>query len=307
MLTNRTPLRLGRRGIRESGVDRAVSIVVAALSIFVFLSVVYPLYFVIIASFSDSDMVNQGLVIWRPMGISFYGYGKIMEDTRIWTGYLNTLIYTVGGTAVNMIATVTAAYALSRREFVPRRVINALFVFTMFFSGGLVPTYMLISKMGLVNKRIVMMIPFCVNVFNLIIVRTFFENSVPGELYEASILDGCSHFQYFFRVVLPLSKAVLSVVMLYYMVGHWNDFFNALLYLNNKTLVPLQIVLRDILLSNQVFLSGASGGTGMAYAQRFADQVKYGVIIVSTLPILVVYPFIQKYFEKGVMIGALKG
>lgn len=307
MLAKNTQLPAFKRGLRESGIDRLVSIVVATLSIFVFLSVLYPLYFVIIASFSDSDLVNQGKVLLYPMGFSTYGYGKIMEDTRIWNGYLNTIIYTVGGTAVNMIATVTAAYALSRKEFSPRRAINALFVFTMFFSGGLVPTYMLINKMDLINNRLVMMIPFCVNVFNLIIVRTFFENSVPAELYEASILDGCSHFQYFFRVVLPLSKAVLSVVTLYYMVGHWNDFFNALLYLNDKTLVPLQIVLRDILLSNQVFLSGATGGTGLSYAQRYADQVKYGVIIVSTLPILMVYPFIQKYFEKGVMIGALKG
>lgn len=307
MFLNNVPLRIHRKGPRESGVDRIVSVLVAVLSVLVFLGVAYPLYFVIIASFSDSDLVNQGKVLLYPMGFSTYGYGKIMEDTRIWTGYMNTIIYTVGGTAINMIATVTAAYTLSRREFMARRVINALFVFTMFFSGGLVPTYMLINKLDLINDRMVMMIPFCVNVFNLIIVRTFFENSIPGDLYEASILDGCSHFQFFFRVVLPLSKAVLSVVTLYYMVGHWNDFFNALLYLNDKTLVPLQIVLRDILLSNQVFLSGATGGTGLSYAQRYADQVKYGVIIVSTLPILMVYPFIQKYFEKGVMIGALKG
>ncbi len=307
-MLQKTPVaRVKRSGLRESGVDRAINILVTVLSVLVFLSIIYPLFFIIIASFSDSDLVNQGKVLLYPMGFSTYGYGKILEDTRIWTGYLNTLIYTAGGTIINIAATVTAAYTLSRREFKARRVINALFVFTMFFNGGLVPTYMLINKMGLINNRLVMMIPFCVNVFNLIIVRTFFENSIPAELYEASILDGSSHFQYFFLVVLPLSKAVLSVVTLYYMVGHWNDFFNALLYLNNKTLVPLQIVLRDILLSNQVFLSGATGGTGLSYAQRYADQVKYGVIIVSTLPILMVYPFIQKYFEKGVMIGALKG
>ena len=203
--------------VRETGVDRLVAVMVTILSAFVLLVVLYPLYFVIIASFSDSDLVNQGKVLLYPMGFSTYGYGKILEDTRIWTGYINTLIYTVGGTAINIAATVTAAYALSRREFKARRVINALFVFTMFFNGGLVPTYMLINKMGLINNRLVMMIPFCVNVFNLIIVRTFFENSIPADLYEASILDGCSHFKYFVRVVLPLSKAVLSVVTLYYM------------------------------------------------------------------------------------------
>ena len=206
-----------------------------------------------------------------------------------------------------MLFTVSAAYSLSRKEFKARRIINAAFVFTMFFNGGMVPTYMLINQLGLINNRLVMMLPFCVNIFNLIIVRTFFQTTIPESLYEASILDGCNHFQYLIHVVLPLSKAVLSVVSLYYMVGHWNDFFNALLYFTDKSLQPLQIVLRDILLSNQVFTQGASGGTGMSYAQRYADQVKYGVIIVSTLPILCVYPFIQKYFAQGVMIGAIKG
>jgi putative aldouronate transport system permease protein len=300
---------LGRRknALRESGLDKVISIMVGILCVLVFLMVVYPLFFIIIASFSDSDLVNMGKVLLYPKGFSVYGYGKIIEDTRIWTGYVNTIIYTVGGTAINMIFTVTCAYTLSRHEFRARRVLNALFVFTMFFGGGMVPTYMLISKLGLINKRLVMMIPFCVNIFNMIIIRTFFENSIPRDIYEASTLDGCSHFQFLGYVVLPLSKAVLSVVMLYYMVGHWNDFFNALLYLNQDQYTPLQIVLRDILLSNQVFLTGATGGTGLAYAQRYADQVKYGIIIVSTLPILCVYPFVQKYFEKGVMIGAVKG
>ncbi len=292
--------------LRETGFDRLLGIAVNLLCFLILLGVIYPLYFVIIASFSDSDMVNMGKVLLYPRGFSTYGYGEIMKDQRIWSGYGNTLIYTIGGTAINMVFTAMAAYALSRKEFVARRVVNALFVFTMFFGGGMVPTYMLISKLGLVNNRLVMMLPFCVNVFNMIIVRTAFE-AIPPDLYEASALDGCSHASYFLRIVLPLSKAVLSVVMLYYMVGHWNDFFSALLYLNKPGLSPLQVVLRDILLSNQVFTQGASAGTGTSYAQRYADQVKYGVIIVSTLPILMIYPFIQKYFEKGVMIGAVKG
>lgn len=292
--------------LRETRFDRGVNLVVHIFCILILLVILYPMYFIVIASFSDSDMVNTGQVILYPKGFSTYGYEKIWEDHRIWTGYMNTLIYTIGGTLINMAATATAAYTLSRREFVARRFINGAFVFTMFFSGGMVPTYMLISKLGLINNRLVMMLPFCVNVFNLIILRTSFE-ALPKDLYEASALDGCSHFQYFTRIGLPLTRATLSVITLYYMVAHWNDFFNALLYLNKSGLAPLQMVLRDILLSNQVFTQGSSAGTGSSYAQRYADQVKYVVIIVSTVPIIVIYPFVQKYFEKGVMVGAIKG
>lgn len=278
------------------------------ISIFVFIIVAYPLYFIVIASFSDSTLVNQGKVILYPKGFSTYGYSKIFEDTRILTGYKNTLIYTLGGIAVNLLFTLPAAYVLSCKQFRARKFIMGAFVFTMFFNGGLIPTYMLIKELHLIDNRLVMIIPFCVNVYNLIITRTFFEHTIPDELYEAAILDGCTHFRYFNTIVVPLSKAVISVIFLYYMVGHWNDFFNALLYLNKDDKQPLQIVLRNILLSNQVFMEGAGmGGEAGGYAQRYADQVKYGVIIVSTLPILCLYPFIQKYFEEGIMIGAIKG
>jgi putative aldouronate transport system permease protein len=223
-------------------------------------------------------------------------------------GYKNTIIYTVLGTVLNLLLTLPAAYVLSRHEFKARRILMFVFVVTMFFNGGLIPTYLLMKELNLTNNMWVFIIPFSVNVFNLIIVRTFFESSIPKELFEAAQMDGCSHFQFFGKVVLPLSKAVISVVGLYYLVGHWNDFFTGLIYIRDYSLQPLQIVLRDILLSNQVFAEGAgSGGAAGGYAQRYADQIKYGVIIVSTLPILIVYPFIQKYFEKGVMIGSVKG
>ena len=302
-------VRIQKRVSAHTLSDRLFDIFIALSCVIVFLIVVYPLYFIVIASFSNSTMVNQGQVILWPKGFSLYGYQQIFKDARIWTGYLNTIIYTVGGTAINLIFTLPAAYALSRREFRARGVIMALFVFTMFFNGGMVPTYMLMKNLHLIDSMWVMIIPFSVNVYNLIITRTFFENSIPNELYEAAELDGCSHFRFFTTIVLPLSKAVVSVIFLYYMVAHWNDFFNALLYLNKDNMQPLQIVLRNILLSNQVFAQGAgSAGAGAgSYAQQFADQVKYGVIIVSTLPILCIYPFIQKYFEKGVMIGAVKG
>lgn len=283
-------------------------VITVVLCVLIFIIVLYPIYFIIIASFSNSTLVAQGKVLFIPKGVSLYGYQEIFGDDRIWTGYKNTLIYSFGGTAINLLLTLPAAYVLSRKDFKPRKVIMALFVFTMFFSGGLVPTFILIKDLHLVDTVWVMMIPFCVNVFNLIICRTFFETSIPDSLYEAAVLDGCSHFRYFSGIVLPLSKAVVSVIFLYYLVGHWNDFFNPLIYLNKDSLRPLQIVLRSILLSNQALQEGSGGGAGAgSYAQQYADQVKYGTIIVSTLPMLVIYPFIQKYFEKGVMIGAVKG
>lgn len=290
--------------------DILFRLVVAIITIGAFISVLYPLYFVVIASFSNSTLVNQGKVIFWPKDVSLYGYQQIFKKAEIWVGYKNTILYSFFGTLVNLAVTLPAAYAVSRKDFRARGIIMKLFVITMYFNGGLIPTYMLIKELHLLNNPMVMIVMGAVNVYNLIITRTFFENSIPDELYEAATLDGCSHFRYFTTVVLPLSKAVISVIMLYYMVGHWNEFFSALLYLNSDDYQPLQIVLRNILLLNQAMAgtTGASAGAGAgAYAQQFADQIKFGVIIVSTLPVLCIYPFIQKYFEKGVMIGAVKG
>lgn len=286
--------------------DRIFGAVVILLSIAIFIIVAYPLWFVVIASISNSNLVNLGKVTFWPKDIRLYGYQQIMEDTRIWKGYLNTIIYVVGGTALNMAVTMPAAYALSRPDFKARGKVMFYFVFTMFFSGGLVPLYMTISSLNLISTRTILIIIVAVNTYNLIIARTFIENSIPNDLYEAAVLDGCSHFTYFWKVVLPLSKAVISVLILYYAVFHWNDYFNALMFNSNANYEPLQSVLRRILLLNEAF-AGGSGGVQGGYAQSSADQIKYAVIIVSTLPILCVYPFIQKYFEKGVMIGAVKG
>ncbi|QYR23955.1 carbohydrate ABC transporter permease [Paenibacillus sp. sptzw28] len=284
------------------------SIFMFVVCTFMFLIVAYPLYFIIIASISDSQLVSTGKVFLIPKGISLFGYKEIFQDPRIWTGYRNTMTYTILGTFVNLLFTLPAAYVLSRREFRARRFIMFFFVVTLFFNGGLIPTYLLMKGLHLTNTIGVFIFPFAVNVFYLIIARTFFETSLPSELYEAAAIDGCSHFKFFIQVAMPLSKALISVIGLYYLVGHWNDFFTALIYIRSNELQPLQIILRDILLSNQVFASGAGvGGDAGGYAQRYADQIKYGVIIVSTLPILVLYPFLQKYFEKGVMIGSVKG
>ena len=289
-----------------SAADRIFGVVVLLLSIVIFLIILYPLWFVVIASISNSNLVNLGKVTFLPKDIRFYGFQQIMEDARIWKGYLNTLIYVVAGTTLNMVVTMPAAYALSRRRFKARNKVMFYFVFTMFFSGGLVPTYMTISALHLISTKTILILFVAVNTYNLIIARTFIENSIPEDPYEAAVLDGCSHFAYFTKVVIPLSKAVNSVLILYYAVFHWNDYFNALVYNSKQENAPLQIVLREILLLNQAFSSG-SGGVQGGYGQSSADQVKYAVIIVSTLPILCVYPFVQKYFEKGVMIGAVKG
>lgn len=293
---------------RISGGELAFRLVLFVSCVAIFLLIAYPLYFIVIASISDSTLVSTGRVLLFPKGVSFFGYSQIFQDERIWMGYRNTLFYTSAGTLVNLLVTLPAAYALSRQQFKPRRVLMFVFVFTMFFNGGLIPTYLLIRDLGMTNTPWVFIVPFSVNVFYLIIARTFFENTLPKELYEAAAMDGCSHVTYFIKVALPLSKAMISVIGLYYLVGHWNNFFTALIYIRDNNLQPLQIILRDILLSNQVFSEGAgAGGASGGYAQRYADQIKYGVIIVSTLPVLVLYPFLQKYFEKGVMIGSVKG
>ncbi|WP_342757661.1 carbohydrate ABC transporter permease [Kineothrix sedimenti] len=290
----------------KSPADKIFGAAVIALSIIIFMIILYPLWFVVIASISNSNLVNLGKVTFLPKDIRLYGYEQIMEDVRIWKGYANTILYVTAGTVLNLAITMPAAYALSRPDFKARGKVMFYFVFTMFFSGGLVPLYMTVSSLSLISTKTILIIMVAINTYNLIIARTFIENSIPHDLYEAAVLDGCSHFTYFWKVVIPLSKAVIAVLILYYAVFHWNDYFNPLVFNSNKNNEPLQIVLRRILLLNEAFSSG-SGGVQGGYAQSSADQVKYAVIIVSTLPILCVYPFVQKYFEKGVMIGAVKG
>ena len=296
-----------RNRIRDrDAADIIFHILVVVLSILCFLIIVYPLWFVVIASISNSDLVNQGKVVLWPVDIRFYGFEQIFQDSRILIGYRNTILYVVGGTLLNMIVTMPAAYALSRPDFRLRNPIMLYFVFTMYFSGGLVPTYMQINRLGLINTPWILLVMVLINTYNLIIARTFIQNTIPNDLYESATLDGANHFRIFWSIVLPLSKAIISVEILYYAVFHWTDYFNALMYTSNTDIQPLQMVLRRILLQNEAFANG-NGGVQGGYAQSSADQVKYAVMIVSTVPILLVYPFIQKYFEKGVMIGAVKG
>lgn len=293
------------RRLRQRPGDLAIDIVIGIIIVAIVVVVIYPVWFIVIASASDPTLVSTGKVTVVPRGITLGGYRQILEDSRIWIGYRNTLVYSVLGTALNLVVTLPAAFALSRREFRPRRLIMLVMAFTMFFGGGLIPSYLLIKQLGLLNTMWVFILPGAFSVFNMIIARSFFENSIPEELRDAAQVDGLSYIGFFVRVVLPLSGAIIAVIGLYYFVGHWNDYFTGLIYVHSQELQPLQNILQMILLANQT-QAGAAGMSSLD-AQNFADQIKFGVIIVSTVPLLVLYPFLQKYFNKGVMIGAVKG
>jgi putative aldouronate transport system permease protein len=285
--------------------ERIFSLFIATYVLVCFLLVSYPLYFILIASFSDPTAVAAGTVWFYPKGFSLEGYRTILEYEKIWVGYRNTVFYTVFGTLISLVVTLPAGYALSRKDFLPRRMLIFLFTFTMFFSGGLIPTYILISKLNLNNTIWVMLIPFSLNVYNLIIVRSFFEHSIPLELQEAAILDGCGDGRFFFSIVLPLSKAIIAVIALCYAVATWNNYFRPMIYIKSNSIQVLQVFLRDILIQNQMLETMSS--ESLNTVQNLADVIKYGVIIVSALPMIIVYPFVQRFFVKGVMIGAVKG
>jgi len=292
--------------IQNNRSDRVFNLFCNSLLLIALLVVAYPLYFVIIASFSDPSQVSLGQVWLIPKGFTLAGYAHIMEQGQLWRGYLNTFLYTVVGTLINVSLTLLAAYALSRRDLVGRNLFMYLISFTMFFSGGLIPSYLLVKGIGLYNSFWVMVIPGAVSAWNLIIARTFFQTSIPNELWEAGVMDGCSNAKFFFRIVLPLSQSISAVMILFYAVAHWNEFFNGLIYLRDSAKYPLQLVLRGILI--QTNLSGEAPSDSSAEQKALlANQMRYGIIIVASLPVLILYPFVQKYFVKGVMLGAIKG
>ena len=278
-----------RNRISRSYSDRIFDIVNLFVMLVLLVVFVWPLWFVVIASFSDPNEVWMGHVVLWPKGF--------------------TLFYTVVGTLVNLVMTVCGAYPLSRKDFMPRHFFMFLFMLTMYFGGGLIPTYLVVSGLGLVDTRWAMIIPGAVSIYNIIITRTYFMNSIPASLQEAATLDGANSFQYLMRVVLPLSKPIIAVIGLYYAVGHWNDFYTALIYLYKEDLMPLQSFLRDMLMSTKMTLNNLSGldTATVELKTHLAQTLKYSVIIVSTVPVLCIYPFIQKYFVKGVMVGSVKG
>ena len=286
--------------------DKTFDCLVTILVVLILISIFYPLYFVVIASISNPDLVSAGKVWFWPRGISFEGYEFILKDVRILRGYLNTIIYTGGGTLLALVLTIPAGYALSRKDLKGSKLIMLFFVFTMYFGGGLIPTYLVVKQLGLVDTRAVLIVLGSFSVFNLIITRSFYLNTMPRELQEAAEVDGCNIFQYFFYVVLPLSKSIISVIGLYYAVNHWNSFFNGLIYINNVKLYPLQLILRDILISGQTIDTSITDLEMIKRLEQISRTIKYGVIIVSSLPVLMLYPLVQKHFVKGVMIGSVK-
>lgn len=278
------------------------------------LIVSYPLIYVVSASFSDPTAVTRGELVLLPIGFNLDGYKNVLQYSDIWLGYGNTIFYTVVGTVINLIITLPCAYALSQKHVVGKNVIMIFFMITMYVSGGLIPSYLNVKALGLVNTRIYMLIHGGLSVYNMIVARTFFASSIPGEIIESAKIDGCNDFKAFSKIVMPLSKAIITVEMLYYGIARWNEYFNAMIYLDDREKFPLQLFLRDVLLKNKLAEEALNSGT-LSIAEmefyeelaRSADMVKYCIIIVSTLPMLIIYPRIQKYFEKGVMIGSVKG
>ena len=270
----------------------------------------YPVYFVVIASFSDPIYVNNGTFLIVPKGFTLRGYIEVFKDQRIWTGYGNTILYTVCGTILGTIVTVLAGYALSRKDLPGRNILMRLLVFTMYFSGGMIPFYLVVKGLGLVDTRLSMIILGSVSIYNVIVVRSFMASNIPDELMDAATIDGCGNGRFFAQIVVPLSKAVIAVIVLYIAVSRWNSYFNAMLFLSDSDKYPLQVVLRQILLAGEAMVNNTETMTDPTAAAALRDMamvVKYSVIVVATIPIICVYPFIQKYFVKGVMIGSVKG
>ncbi|KGP77383.1 MULTISPECIES: carbohydrate ABC transporter permease [unclassified Paenibacillus] len=280
-------------------------VVLYAFAVLFLIAIIYPIYFIVIASFSDPSSVANGQVWLFPKGFTLEGYKELLRHENIWIGYRNTILYTVVGTLLGLVVNISAAYALSRKDLVGRKFFSLFFIFTMFFSGGLIPTFLTIRDFHLYNTFLVMVLPFSVVVFDMIVARTFFQTSIPGDLWEAAQIDGCGNLRYFVLIVLPLSKAIIAVLGLWIAVGYWNSYFNALIYLKDPNLYPLQLILRNILITNQM-QSGMGTGEAAQVALRLANLMRYSVIIIATIPIMCVYPFIQKYFNQGVMIGAVK-
>lgn len=292
--------------IHRTNADKAFDTLDYILLTIAFLLVAYPLYFVVIASVSDPIAVYEGRVILYPIKPTLEGYRRILSYTSLFTGYKNTLVYTLVGTAINVTLTITAGYALSRKELVGRNVMMMGVMITMIVSGGMIPNYLLVRSLRLYNTMWALILPGAVSTWNLIVTRTFFQQTIPDELREAADLDGCSDTAFFLRVVLPLSASIIAVMVLFYAVSHWNSYFNALIYLSSTSKYPLQLVLRNILIVNTLDDMVNDVAT-QAAQQRMGDLIKYGMIIISSLPLLVLYPFLQKYFVQGVMIGAIKG
>lgn len=297
--------------INNCAQDKVFMTVLYVVLALVLIVVIYPLLFVLFASMSDPQYVNSGALLLYPKGFNLLGYQQVFRDQRILIGYGNTIYYTVFGTILAVAVNMMGGYALSRDDLPGRGIVMALFVFTMYFGGGMIPFYLIVRNLHLTNTRTILVLLGGTSVYNMIIARSFFISTIPRELQEAAEIDGCGTGRFFFSIVMPLSKAITAVIVLYCAVGQWNAYFNALIFISDRDKFPLQIFLREILLTAKTYESAdvlsTLSGDDLARMQRMSEVTKYGVIVVSTLPIIALYPFLQKYFVKGVMIGSLKG
>ncbi len=291
--------------LRDTTGDKVFYTINAIVLAILALIVLYPLYFIVIASISDPDAVLGGRVVLYPVDITMEGFAKIMERTDVWLGYRNTILYTALTVILSLIVTVPAGWALSRKTLPGKKAFMIYFIIPMFFGGGLIPFYNVMSSLRLVNTIWAIVLPSILSVWNLFMTKTFFESSIPNGLIEAAKIDGAGSFRIFGEIVLPLSKAIIAVMALYYAVGQWNSYFNAMIFLQNENLYPLQLVLKEILIASESTVGGS--GETILQQYRLANQLKYVSVIVSSVPVLLLYPFVQKYFAQGVMIGSLKG
>lgn len=293
---------------REDVIFDTVIFIILTLILFV---VAYPLYWVIISSFSDPTAVSAGKVLLRPIGFTLKGYAEVFKNSQVMRGFFNSIVITFVGVCVNLAVTLPTAYALSRDNFSGKKPITVFYMITMFFGGGMIPTYLVVKNMQLLNTIWALVLPGCLSVYNMIVARTFFKSNISEELYEAGEIDGCTQSRFFFQIALPLSKAIIAIMLLYYGVGHWNSYFSALLYISDQDKYPLQLVLRNILITNQTALSQtattAAARAALQEQQQLIDVMKYSLIIISSVPVLIMYPLVQKHFVKGVMIGSVKG
>lgn len=293
---------------REDVIFDTVIFIILTLILFV---VAYPLYWVIISSFSDPTAVSAGKVLLRPIGFTLKGYAEVFKNSQVMRGFFNSIVITFVGVCVNLAVTLPTAYALSRDNFSGKKPITIFYMITMFFGGGMIPTYLVVKNMQLLNTIWALVLPGCLSVYNMIVTRTFFKSNISEELYEAGEIDGCTQSRFFFQIALPLSKAIIAIMVLYYGVGHWNSYFSALLYISDQDKYPLQLVLRNILITNQTALSQtattAAARAALQEQQQLIDVMKYSLIIISSVPVLIMYPLVQKHFVKGVMIGSVKG
>lgn len=292
---------------KDSKGDLVFDIMNNIMLIIIMIITLYPLIFVVSASFSEPLNILEGKVWLLPKGLTLEGYKRVFANSDIMMGYKNTIFYTLIGTIVNIVMTIAGAYPLSRKDFLGRNNIMIFLTFTMFFNGGLIPTYLVIQNLNLINNFWVMILPGAVSMYNLIITKTFFQTTIPVELQEAAVIDGCSNIKILFKIVLPLSIPIIAVMGIFYGVAHWNAFFNALIYLTDRDKFPLQLIIREILIQNNMDDMMMVGAEDLARQQLLAESIKYAVVVVASVPVLMLYPILQKYFVKGIMIGAIKG